>query len=153
MADTNRQALEQQMRSVQSRFSRFYAKILDVKNLTVSQFSLLILVVDEGPLTMHDLALKLYLASSSVTNLVDRLEKRKMIARRVHPNDRRAFHIEATTKGKQVVQDIRKLTVEHISSELKGFDAAEMKTIVRFFGAMETILDQQLQQLKQEGQS
>ena len=83
-----RKELEDRLRRLQGLFTRFYSKVLTERRLTIPQFSLLIIVADEGPLKMQQIAAKLHLASSSITNLVDRLEVQKMLQRRQDPGDR-----------------------------------------------------------------
>ncbi len=144
MAD--RKELESILRSIQGKFSRFYSKILTEKNLTIPQFSLLILIVDEGSLRMNEIAEKLYLASSSITNLVDRLEKQKLIKRVKDSKDRRVYFIQVTESGKSVVSYIRKMTVGRIAKQLGAFSGGEVKTIKKFYEAINVSLDTYLNQ-------
>jgi DNA-binding MarR family transcriptional regulator len=148
MQKREKKNFEMTMRGVQSRFSRFYARILTAKRLTVSQFSVLIQVVDEGPLKMQDLAKRLYLASSSITHLVDRLEAQKMIQRLEYPGDRRAYFIAATPKGTQLVRQIRKFTIEQMLHRLKGFGEKELQSVLKFMKLLSETLDEFLKKPK-----
>lgn len=142
-----REELEAKLRSLQSKFSRFYSKILTEKNLTIPQFSLLILAADEGPLQMKDLADRLYISNASVTNLVDRLEKHKLLRRNPHPEDRRAFLIEVTEKGKEVIHEIRKLTVGRVAGKMHDFPDPEITLVLKFYNVMETAVDEMLHEM------
>lgn len=53
-------------------------------------------LLEHGPLTPGDLAGKLGLTTGSVTALLDRLEKRGLIARHRHDQDRRSTCVSAT---------------------------------------------------------
>jgi len=141
---TPKSTLEAKQRLIQLKFSRFYAKVLTQKKMSLPQFSLLLLLIDNGPLRMGTIAEKLYLASSSVTNLVDRLEGNQYIVRLADPADRRAFTIKVTAKGKRVVADIRKITVVKIAQRLTAFGKKDIDIILRFYDAIGEVLDQNL---------
>ena len=128
-----RKELEGILRKIQAKFSRFYSKVLTEKNLTIPQFSLLILGVDEGALPMSEIAERMYIASPSVTNLVDRLEKQNMVKRTPHPDDRRSYLIEVLPEGRKVVDEIRKLTVGKMAVKLESFSERDIEVIQQFY--------------------
>lgn len=143
-----RKNLEAVLRRLQGKFSKFYAKVLTEKHLTIPQFSLLILTVDEGPLTMSEIAEKLYIASPSVTNLVDRLENQKLIARTPEPGDRRATLIRVTPKGESLVREIRKMSVGRVMHIIERFSGREIGVITRFYELLSRTLDELLMGMK-----
>jgi DNA-binding MarR family transcriptional regulator len=55
-----------------------------------------------SPLPMHALATALVCDSSNVTGLVDRLEARGLVARRLSADDRRVKHIVLTPAGRRL---------------------------------------------------
>lgn len=144
-----RDAIEARLRNLQSKFSRFYAQALSRKDLTIPQFSLLMLVIDEGPLKMNEVAEKLYLTSPSVTNLVDRLEVQNLVRRRLHPRDRRSNLIEATPKGRRVISEIRRQTVGRLAKKLDEFPDKEIETVMKFYETIEKAIDEILTRQRQ----
>ncbi|MEM9516081.1 MAG: MarR family transcriptional regulator [Actinomycetota bacterium] len=56
-----------------------------------------------APLTAIELNAYLHLTSGSVTSLLDRLEKRGLVARHPHPTDRRKVHVSITDSGRTLV--------------------------------------------------
>ncbi|MGP4100566.1 MarR family winged helix-turn-helix transcriptional regulator [Nonomuraea sp. KM90] len=70
-------------------------------DLTPQQAQLLCLLVD-GPVGMGELSRALHLEKSSLTGLVDRAEKRGLVARTRDPGDRRVCLIELTPEGTRV---------------------------------------------------
>ncbi|SEG99827.1 DNA-binding transcriptional regulator, MarR family [Nonomuraea solani] len=70
-------------------------------DLTSQQAQLLCLLVD-GPVGMSELTRALHLEKSSLTGLVDRAEKRGLVARTRDARDRRACHIELTCEGARI---------------------------------------------------
>ncbi|MBU2513240.1 MarR family transcriptional regulator [bacterium] len=60
------------------------------------------IVGEEGPIRMKPLADKLGVTTGTLTVMIDRLQKADYVERKNDPDDRRAFNIVLTEKGKQV---------------------------------------------------
>ncbi len=54
----------------------------------------------DGPLTMRELSQKSVLEPSHLTGIVDRLEERKLVSRKIDPKDRRIKLVSLTRSGK-----------------------------------------------------
>ena len=67
--------------------------------LTPQQAHLLCVLLG-GPLGMTELSRILSIERSSLTSMVDRLERRDLVIRTANPADRRASHIELTPAGR-----------------------------------------------------
>jgi DNA-binding MarR family transcriptional regulator len=76
-------------------------------DLNVTDMSALSYLRSRGGLGQTDLATYLELSTSSVTTLIDRLERRGLAARTAHPNDRRRTTVLCTEAGEQIVNEIR----------------------------------------------
>ncbi|MFJ6742366.1 MarR family winged helix-turn-helix transcriptional regulator [Streptomyces sp. NPDC091279] len=89
--------------------ARFYEDYEDAAGehaLTGAQARLLSLLSLE-PLPMRKLALKLKCEPSNVTGIVDRLEARGLVERRLDPADRRVKLAAATEDGRRVARELR----------------------------------------------
>jgi DNA-binding MarR family transcriptional regulator len=90
-------------------------------DVTLPQYrALVVLTFSEHNRTI-DLANELGVNSSTATRLVDRLIHRKLVRRRVHPDDRRATRLEITTAGRSVVDAVmstRRAEVRRILSKV-----------------------------------
>ncbi|MBC6296969.1 MarR family transcriptional regulator [Listeria sp. FSL L7-1517] len=72
-------------------------------------------------MTMQDLVIKLEITKGAVTQLVDRLEKKGLAWREIHPYDLRTFQISLTPKGISAYKAHEKLQFEfyqHLSNQL-----------------------------------
>jgi MarR family 2-MHQ and catechol resistance regulon transcriptional repressor len=69
-------------------------------DVSVTQCYALEAVVLEGPLTLNELAARLYLDKSTASRVVDALQKKGYVERRESPEDRRALHLVATLAGR-----------------------------------------------------
>jgi DNA-binding MarR family transcriptional regulator len=76
-------------------------------DLSPSQFNVLnLLHLNPGGLSQTDLSRQLIMHRSNLTGLVDRLEKRGLVARREVAADRRAYSVVLTTAGAMLLRDI-----------------------------------------------
>lgn len=67
-----------------------------------------------GSLTPSELAKDMMLSTSAMTNRLDRLEKRGLIARQADPQDRRSLRILLTPEGFALIE---RLVVSHVATE------------------------------------
>jgi len=75
--------------------------------LSPSQFNVLnLLHLNPGGLSQTDLSRQLIMHRSNLTGLVDRLEKRGLVARREVAADRRAYSVVLTAAGARLLRDI-----------------------------------------------
>ena len=76
-------------------------------DLSPSQFNVLnLLHLNPGGLSQTDLSRQLIMHRSNLTGLVDRLEKRGLVARREVATDRRAYSVVLTAAGAGLLRDI-----------------------------------------------
>lgn len=76
--------------------------------ISVTQCYALEALVKDGPLTLNELASRLYLDKSTVSRVVGTLEKKELIQRKTHADDRRAVHLAATSGGQELHERIRR---------------------------------------------
>ena len=94
------------------KLSRYYNQRLAPFDLTVPKALLLLEISSENGENPKSLATRLDLESSSMTGLLDRLEKRSLIERRPDPNDRRGILIFLTPAGVSARETIKALVNE-----------------------------------------
>jgi DNA-binding MarR family transcriptional regulator len=78
----------------------------DGAEVTLAQFRALVVLAYAGPQRTVDLAEELGVNSSTATRLVDRLVRRGLVSRDVHPKDRRATTLTITSGGCDVVDAV-----------------------------------------------
>jgi DNA-binding MarR family transcriptional regulator len=83
-------------------------------DVSVTQCRALQLLAERGRLTLNQLAAGLYLDKSTASRVVDALERKEYVRRKAHPEDRRAVHLEITSRGKGLVDRIQDdLAIRH----------------------------------------
>jgi DNA-binding MarR family transcriptional regulator len=84
--------------------------------------------------TLAEMREHLQVPQSTLTSLIDRLEKRGLVRRSIHPTDRRSYLIELTDKGVEVQQEhhrVERLLMRKILDALPS--AGERTQFVELF--------------------
>ncbi|MCM8774920.1 MAG: MarR family transcriptional regulator [Candidatus Omnitrophica bacterium] len=131
-------------RELQKKMPRFYIRELAKAKVTLPQYLLLSLIADSETMPMTEASAKLYITKPAITNLVDRLENHKFLKRIPHPTDRRVYLIQILPKGEKLVHQMRFSILELLLKAFKQFNAAERKSIARFYGLVSQLLDEAL---------
>lgn len=97
--------------------------------LSVTQLRLLGILRDREP-TMAEIAGFLRLDRSSVSGLIDRAEKRGIVARQTSPKDARVTTVSLTTDGRRLADDLGPTLYTQIGKLLGQLSEAERSTIV-----------------------
>lgn len=109
--------------------------------VTSPQLVCLSVVVQEGSLTVSDIAARVHLSASTVVGILDRLAERGLLHRERGNTDRRRVFITATEQGKEMVEAAPSLLQDKLASRLRGLPELEQATIAlsldRVVGLME----------------
>jgi DNA-binding MarR family transcriptional regulator len=89
----------------------------------------------EGRLRMSDLADSLVIAQSSVTRLIDRMERAGLVCREANLSDRRVTYVAMTARGREAFARARPVhldgVAEHFTQHLDPHEAETLRTIMR----------------------
>lgn len=80
-------------------------KIFSKYGLTTGQFSCLETLIHLGPMCQKEIGQKLFSCEGNITQIVDNLEKRKLVQRVRSKEDRRYVIIHLTSKGRKLIQE------------------------------------------------
>lgn len=92
-----------------SRFSREHFGV------TMTQASVLMLLMHEGRKTMGEVANELGVSRGAVTQLLDGLIEKDFIERTVDEDDRRVVYVEMSRRGIRHLKQVRQGGMEHIT--------------------------------------
>ena len=123
---------------------RAYDLRLRATGLNLSEASLLAFLCDQGPMTQSGIAQRIGMGRASAGAVIDGLERRGLITRRSHGDDRRVWMVELTADGARLVEDVNAIDVA-LREELRaGISRAERKqlaeTLVRLRGNLAQVL-------------
>jgi MarR family transcriptional regulator, lower aerobic nicotinate degradation pathway regulator len=98
-------------------------------DLTPQQFGLLGFLWKEDGLTQSELSAKSQIDRTTMGGLIDRLEKEELLARKSHPEDRRAYRICLTEKGKALQAELAPLALAAQEKFIAKLDPQEVETL------------------------
>lgn len=78
-------------------------KKLDEYNLTVQQENMLLYIMGHQGVTVNEIAAKFSITKSAVSQVLAKLEERKLILRKNNPKDRRESFISLGEEGKNML--------------------------------------------------
>jgi DNA-binding MarR family transcriptional regulator len=88
--------------------------------VSIAQAPVLVVLKEAGrPITISEVARRLYLETPSITTMVDRLGDRGLVERLKDPKDRRKTLVRLTKEGKRMVESIRE-PGEQLQEEMFG---------------------------------
>ncbi len=103
------------VRTADALLAEFERRRREIADLSASAFqALAILEGADEPLAGHVIAERLLVSSASMTSLLDTLERRGLIERHNHPDDRRKVLIHLTDEAREIVD--RMLPAVHTAS-------------------------------------
>jgi len=115
-----------------------YAETSRPLGLTPQQAHLLCVLL-AGPLGMTELSRILSIERSSLTSMVDRLERRDLVARTADPTDRRACQITLTDAGSSLAHEAHNAYTTRIDALTADLPATQRKSLL---AAITTITSQ-----------
>jgi DNA-binding MarR family transcriptional regulator len=120
-------ALVQAAHRVESRLEEALAGV----GLSIAKFETLsVLVSQDRPISLSELAAKLVCVKSNVTQLVDRLETEGLVKRANDPADRRAVRAEVTALGRKrqaAGTPVVNAVLQDVANKLSAVDSQKLK--------------------------
>ncbi len=110
--------IERLLRQVAFIIKRRGRDILSNFDITTPQFLALQILKDRPGVTMGELCDLLFLACSTGTDLIDRMEKNGYLERNRDTKDRRVVRLSITEKGKDVIGQVLKARRRYVDSIL-----------------------------------
>ena len=90
------------LNKVRRKIHRYYESKLAPFNITPVQFYVLSALWNKDEMKFKDLARRLDMDGSTLTGILDRMEKRRFIKRKEDPDDRRSILVCLTDKAKEI---------------------------------------------------
>lgn len=136
VTETQRPFFQRYTTSLWIRFLRFsllsHKKLeeeLEKLGLTSPQFYVLATIGYTGGLPFGEIGAKMMVTVSNLTGIVDRLEEKKLVARKRDANDRRVVHVMLTDKGAKVYKNTIPVFEKSISQIFAPLDKSQQKEL------------------------
>ena len=107
-------------------------KDIQQHDLNLTEFAVMELLYHKGDQPIQIIGKKVLIASSSITYVVDKLEKKNLVARVACPTDRRVTFVSLTDEGKQMIESIFPSHEEKIASIFDVLSDEELQNLTDY---------------------
>jgi DNA-binding MarR family transcriptional regulator len=111
----------------------------DAGDLTLAQLSILLTLLDQGPIRMTELAAHERVRTPTTTVAIRRLEKLGLVKRSRDPSDLRAVLVDITPKGLAQHREALASRRAHLSTLLAKLSAEDLETLTKALVALERL--------------
>ncbi len=118
------------LRQIIQELSKHSKHIQENYKITVPQLLCLQEVYDHGPISIGALTKIVFLNNSTVTGIVDRLEKQDLVKRTRISQDRRQVHVEITHEGTRFIQKAPEPLQKRFLEQLQELDEEKITLIL-----------------------
>jgi MarR family transcriptional regulator, organic hydroperoxide resistance regulator len=121
--------IEKELRYISGIIKQKGREMLSNYKITPPQFVALQWLFEDGDMTIGELSNKMYLACSTTTDLVDRMEKNVLVERVKDPNDRRVVRIHLLEEGERIIDEVIKKRQAYLEGILVNFSLEEIQLL------------------------
>ncbi|MEH7236246.1 MarR family winged helix-turn-helix transcriptional regulator [Bacillus sp. JJ1562] len=118
--------IEKSLRFISGLLKQKGREILNNFTITTPQFIALQWLLEHGDMTIGELSNKMYLACSTTTDLVDRMEKNNLVMRVKDPKDRRVVRIHLLEEGERIIEEVIKKRQDYLQEIMENFSEIEV---------------------------
>ena len=112
-----------------SKLKNTFYQNLSIFNLTPEQFGLINTLYNHPGISQKELAEKSYKDQPTITRMLDILEKKHLIIRQSHPNDRRTTLLHLSDEGKILRNQLVPIAEKTLEGALQGFSDNEIEQL------------------------
>ncbi len=99
--------------------------------LTGKHLGILAIIQEDGALPQQEIGKCMYVDRSTMVQLIDDLEKSKLVERKDNPEDRRAHSLVLTAKGRETLPKALQLALQAEKEFLQGLVPKDQKELMR----------------------
>ena len=103
-------------------------------DLTGPQLTVVKMLEQIGDLSLSELSERIRAQNSTVTGIIDRMEREGLVVRERSKEDRRVVYIRLTTKGRRLAEEIPVEPMEIFRGALEALTASETRELVKILG-------------------
>ncbi|MEB7772715.1 MarR family winged helix-turn-helix transcriptional regulator [Kurthia gibsonii] len=126
--------LEKDLRHIAAIIKQKGREILTNYTITPPQFIALQWLDELGDMTIGDLSNRMYLAFSTTTDLIDRMEKNELVQRVRDTADRRVVRIHLLPEGEKIIREViekRQLYLVNIVSDFENEEIQQLSELLQ----------------------
>ena len=104
--------------------------------LTAPQLAALSLLAHTGPLSLGDLGERMHTGASTLTGIVDRMEREGLVSRERSAEDRRVWRVTLTARGKALSDQLETVPGGVVREALSALAATERRELARLLAKL-----------------
>lgn len=104
--------------------------------ITPNQWRVVFLLHDHGELSISEISDESLIEVSTLSRLLNSLEKRKLIGRMRDTEDQRYTRIRLTDQGQEVYEKVLPVVAKQLEFTLQGFSSADKKALLNLLKKM-----------------
>lgn len=121
-------------------FSEFSSRDIKRLGLTGPEFDVLATLGNQPGMTFKDIGENTLITKTTLTGVVDRLEKKGLVERRACPEDRRCIRAILTERGDALFRQVFPEHVDRLRERLCALDEAERKQLLEALAKVRQLL-------------
>jgi DNA-binding MarR family transcriptional regulator len=102
-----------------------------LEGVSKMELHILLLIQSQPDIVLGEVRDKLDVPNSTLTGVIDRMEKQGLVERTISQRDRRSYGLEMTEKGKEIRREHDRILVVLSTKMLATLDEEERKTFIR----------------------
>lgn len=112
---------------------------MEKEYIPLNEFRMLAILFEyNGMITASEIADKLQVAKSHITNVSDKLIEKRLITQGRSPKDCRIIYISITNEGKELVKEIRQVLYQGYSKRFENFIDKEIQIFIDLLNKINT---------------
>ncbi|MNC16905.1 Transcriptional regulator SlyA [compost metagenome] len=115
--------------STYRRISTAFARVLKPYDITPEQWSVLLMIVDQGGINQKEVAASAAKDQPTTARIVELLQKKGFITKTMNTSDRRAFQLYATEEGKALINNTLTLEQQVIDTAVTGLTSEQLEQL------------------------
>lgn len=121
--------IEKYLRRIDFTIRKKGREILNDFSMTIPQFTALQILINNGDMTIGELSQKMFLTNSTITDLIDRMEKSELVVRKKDEKDKRVVRIEVLPKGNEILKKVLEKRQEFLDTKLSDIESENQKAL------------------------
>ncbi|MFY9213245.1 MAG: MarR family transcriptional regulator [Tissierellaceae bacterium] len=121
--------IERHLRKIDYIIRKKGREIITEENITAPQFQALQILINNEEMTIGELSQKMALACSTITDLIDRMEKAELVLRRKSKKDKRVVIVEVLPRGHEILEKVLKKRRTYLRGKMADYQLEEMELL------------------------
>lgn len=130
------------IKEVNSLLSQSIKQMFDQTGLTTPQIMVLSAISKNGEMMVSELSEKLNLSNSTISGIVDRLEKQEYVERKRNKEDKRVVKVSLTDKSQRIMHTaIHEKIEQDLENKLKNIGEKQIDEIIKGLETLKSVLE------------